>query len=182
MNLFSQNRYSIRPIVDADRVFYTSLYGCPKMLRHIDLVLSQDDIERMFQKAVNQSREPETDYLILVIFDEEKQEKVGIVGLTNIDYPSKTTEIGIMLTRRYQGKNLPVWLLSLGIDYAFRQLKLDQIDSQFHPKNIPAKRIVEKLQFSINYDQHQPEKATASIHRDHFYSVIQDLSKSTVNI
>ena len=78
---------------------------------------------------------------------ESKLLLVGTIGIKNIDYVNKKTNIGYWIGKQYQGKGIATECIKLVVNYAFDTLKLDEISAYVFPDNNPSIRVLEKNEF-----------------------------------
>ena len=78
---------------------------------------------------------------------ESKLLLVGTIGIKNIDYVNKKTNIGYWIGKQYQDKGIATECIKLVVNYAFDTLKLDEISAYVFPDNNPSIRVLEKNEF-----------------------------------
>jgi diamine N-acetyltransferase len=77
----------------------------------------------------------------------EKNEKVGIINITKIDYLNEKCEYGIALDPEHSGKGIAYKASNLLLDYVFSNLKIRKIYLELFSDNIRAKLLYEKIGF-----------------------------------
>ena len=78
---------------------------------------------------------------------ESKLLLVGTIGIKNIDYVNKKTNIGYWIGTQYQGKGIATECIKLVVNYAFDALKLEEISAYVFFDNNPSIRVLEKNGF-----------------------------------
>lgn len=69
---------------------------------------------------------------------------VGIISLKNIDWLTKTANIGYWIGEKYWGKGIGTECVRLVIDYAFSILGLEELSAYVYPINKRSIRVLEK--------------------------------------
>ena len=85
------------------------------------------------------------------ILDKTKNIPVGVQVLFKPSTPSSasTLEIGIILSRLFQGKGLPEEAMGGLMEFAFKTLGTEKIVATFSHNNLATKRFVRKLGFQF---------------------------------
>ncbi|MFD2165919.1 GNAT family N-acetyltransferase [Thalassotalea euphylliae] len=162
---FETERLRIRPISEEDESLYVSLYTCERIMRNIGPVKTAEQAKKSFEKVVSAmrksivSRQPY--YLFWIIELKETHQALGIQALNWCQIPLKhidngtrihtgknEPEIGIMLNRSAQGKQIPTEARAALLNFAFNYLNVKQIYTTFDSGNIPIARLIRKLGFS----------------------------------
>ncbi|HZL23719.1 MAG TPA: GNAT family N-acetyltransferase [Nitrososphaeraceae archaeon] len=60
---------------------------------------------------------------------------VGTIGIKDIDYVNKKADIGYWIGKQYQGKGIATECVKLVVNYAFDELKLEEISAYVFPEN-----------------------------------------------
>ncbi|MDN5341370.1 MAG: diamine N-acetyltransferase [Oceanotoga sp.] len=76
-----------------------------------------------------------------------KDEKVGIINITKIDYLNEKCEYGIALEPQYSGKGIAYKASKLLLNYVFSNLKIRKVYLELFSDNIRAKSLYEKIGF-----------------------------------
>src|ERR671912_1520617 len=71
----------------------------------------------------------------------------GTIGIKDIDYVNKKADIGYWIGKQYQGKGIATECVKLVVNYAFDELKLEEISAYVFPDNKPSIRSLEKNGF-----------------------------------
>lgn len=75
------------------------------------------------------------------------QKLIGVIGLHEIDWRDKKTEIGYWLDQNYQGKGIITKSCRALIDYSFKRLKLNKVEIHCAEQNIKSQAIPKRLGF-----------------------------------
>ena len=78
---------------------------------------------------------------------ESKLLLVGTIGIKDIDYINKKTNIGYWIGKQYHGKGIATECIKLVVNYAFDVLKLKEISAYVFPDNNSSIRVLEKNGF-----------------------------------
>ena len=69
------------------------------------------------------------------------------IGIKDIDYVNKKANIGYWIGKQYHGKGIATECIKLIVNYAFNELKLEEISAYVFPDNNPSIRVLEKNGF-----------------------------------
>jgi RimJ/RimL family protein N-acetyltransferase len=83
---------------------------------------------------------------VFVIRDREKV--VGVCGLHGID-GKQARELGYWVGRPYWGKGYATFAVGMLLEFAFRNLRLDQVNACALETNLPSRRVLEKSGFIL---------------------------------
>jgi len=153
MHNFTTQRLLIRPLAEQDKDLYFSLYTNAKVMRNIGEPLTQVEAEKAFTstlKAMQKTQPKVMSWAIVALYNNEC---IGIQGL-NWQTPD-IADIGIMLSRTSNGKQLPEEAMGALMEYAFNYLSVAKINAFYARKNLATSRFVKKLGF-IYDDAKQP--------------------------
>jgi RimJ/RimL family protein N-acetyltransferase len=78
---------------------------------------------------------------------ESKPLLVGTIGIKDIDYANKKSNIGYWIGKQYQGKGIATECIKLVVNYVFDELKIEEISAYVFPDNNPSRRVLEKNGF-----------------------------------
>lgn len=76
-----------------------------------------------------------------------KQKLVGIIGYHKINWDSKKTSLGYWLSEEFVGKGIVSKSCKFFIDYAFKELNLNEIEIRCAENNNKSRKIPERLGF-----------------------------------
>lgn len=90
------------------------------------------------------------DSIILSIITRNDNIPIGFISLKGIDWSSAKAELAIAICDiQYRSGGYGTDALALGIDHAFRSLKLNSIYLSVFPSNMRAIRVYEKIGFKL---------------------------------
>lgn len=72
---------------------------------------------------------------------------VGVIAYSHLDFNNRIGSIGYWLGEDYQGKGIMTKSVTGFISYGFTELGLNRIEIRVSDKNLPSRRIPEKLGF-----------------------------------
>ncbi len=101
---------------------------------------------RLFIKKVKREIKNKTGYQFgIELLD--KKGIIGIIGLTNIDYKHKKTEIEYWLGKKYWRQSIMREAGNLLLAFGFKKLKLNRIYAKAIPANVASWKLLESLGF-----------------------------------
>lgn len=106
----------------------------------IDGPVSLAKTQAWFQKTIldNSKRH-------FIIADNKTNEPIGMVGIVDIDFRNKKTELYIAIgNKAYRGKNVGSEALQLAFEYAFNELALNRVYLYTHIENARAQQFYQK--------------------------------------
>ena len=71
----------------------------------------------------------------------------GTIGIKDIDYVNKKADIGYWIGKQYQDKGIATECVKLVVNYAFDELKLEEISAYVFPDNKQSTKVLEKNGF-----------------------------------
>ena len=84
-------------------------------------------------------------HLCLAIMEKDTHEIIGWCGLDHLDRTMEHPVLFYLLKASYWGKGLATEAARAVLGYAFRELKLDRVDSGAAFENMASKRVMEKI-------------------------------------
>jgi ribosomal-protein-serine acetyltransferase len=84
-----------------------------------------------------------------IIADNLTGELVGSIQIKSIDWNIPKAELGYYVDSRYEGKGIITRGVSILVDFAFRELKMQKLFVRTHESNIGSKLVAEKNGFKI---------------------------------
>jgi RimJ/RimL family protein N-acetyltransferase len=105
------------------------------------------DGEFFIRKMVKKGIKAKTDYP-LSIYEKQKKEVIGGVGLHKVDLKNRHAEVGYWLGRKYWRQGYVSEALGMILDFGFRKLKLKRIWAGVYHPNIPSQRLLMKAGFT----------------------------------
>jgi ribosomal-protein-alanine N-acetyltransferase len=79
----------------------------------------------------------------------ETDELIGGVTLFNISTTHRRAELGYSLAQAYWGQGIAIEAVRLGLGYAFDTLGLERVEADTDPRNLPSRRMLERLGFVL---------------------------------
>jgi len=145
--LFESERLTYRNLTNYDKDFYCTLYSDDALMRFIEIDNADSKVEHYFENTLQVINKPKPKYKLLVIEQKQPSIPLGVMGLDNIDYSQSTADLGIILTRLAQGKNIPYEATVATLKYLFDTLNIQHVSTSFQTKNKPILRLVERIGF-----------------------------------
>ena len=91
--------------------------------------------------------------LFLGIFLKSNSSHIGNIKLEPIDFKNKEATLGILIgDKKFWNQGFATEALKLVVDYAFKELKLDEVNLGVYKENIGAIKVYKKTGFKI-YDE-----------------------------
>ncbi|MCH2055845.1 MAG: GNAT family N-acetyltransferase [Thalassotalea sp.] len=148
---FETERLTVRPMRDEDRDFFVSLHTDEKIMKLTGGKLSEEVAHKKFRNAIDLNSTQSFTFKTWTVFDKKKNVPVGIQVLFRPSTPSSASslEIGIILSRLFQGKGLPEEAMGGLMEFAFKTLGTKKIVATFSHNNLATKRFVRKLGFQF---------------------------------
>lgn len=135
----------LRTLEKDDLSFLHNLYNNPDVMDFwfCDPYMSLENLKETFDKHKddNQTRE--------FIITNEAQEKLGFIGLYEIEQRHRNAEFAIMIDPTQQGKGYAAPATKLAIDYAFSVLNLHKLYLYVAKANEKASHVYEKIGFRM---------------------------------
>ncbi|MBI5880903.1 GNAT family N-acetyltransferase [archaeon] len=95
---------------------------------------------------VNKGWNAKTDYPF-AIYEKEKKEVIGVIGLHKIDKKNQRAEVGYWLGRRHWRQGYGSEALRLMLKFGFKNLKLNKIWAGVYHPNKPSVLMLKKMGF-----------------------------------
>ena len=83
------------------------------------------------------------------ICDNLNKEFYGGIGLNDISFKKKTAEIGFWLLPEFWGKGILQQVMPHVCNYAFENLKVNQLEAYVETENLNCKKALKKLDFNL---------------------------------
>jgi ribosomal-protein-alanine N-acetyltransferase len=128
---------------DAEAMF--KVFGDPETMRFFSIWLAKSvENARGFIRWVT-GMEREHGYSFWAVVEKESGEVIGDCGLAPLEGHGPEVEFGCDLRRDKWNQGCATEAGAACLEYGFRVLKLERIVAVTHPKNIGARRVLEKL-------------------------------------
>ena len=134
----------IRPMEKTDLEFIHKLRTNPDMM---DYWFEEPYTTREKVEAVYHDRNQDGSHRLFVLY--HYNEKVGFIGILQIDSRHQHAEFAIMIAPEHQGKGYATNATRLAIDYAFKQLPLHKLYLYVDKENKAAEHIYKKIGFQV---------------------------------
>ncbi|QBG35830.1 GNAT family N-acetyltransferase [Litorilituus sediminis] len=143
MQAFETERLIMRPLSSNDEDFYIYQYTDEQMMSLVGAPLTYEQARAAFLRALKANNSHKMTVLTWSIFDRFTTEIIGTQALSWLktklavkatDKPINQAEIGMMLATHIQGKGYGKEALSALMEYGFKYLSIDRINT-FHANN-----------------------------------------------
>lgn len=119
----------------------------PSMIAFTDNVLDKNLEEtRIYMEKMHQGVS-EGKFIIWIMEHKETEKVIGTISIWNIRWEEMTAELGYGMIPSYQKKGYMQEALSVITDYAFESIKLQVLEAYTEEKNIPSRKLLERLHF-----------------------------------
>lgn len=169
--LFETERLMFRNLSSNDKDFYCALYSDDRLMRFIEIDTTHSKVEQYFKNTLKAINKPNPKYQLLVIEQKQLLTPMGVMGIDNIDYSVSSADIGIILARHAQGKNIPYEATMATLNYLFDTHNIHHVSASFQTMNKPILRLVERIGFN------RVQKTDNNLSEPHF---IYTISKETL--
>lgn len=140
------NRLLLRPWRESDLDAFAKINQDPKVMNYFLSPLTREESDTLAKKII--SLFDQNGYGLFAVEIPGECDFIGFVGLLEATFPAPFTpamEIGWRLDSTYWGRGFAPEAAQAVLDFAFNQLKLEEIVS-FTPKgNHPSRRVMEKI-------------------------------------
>lgn len=133
---------------DVDAIF--SLRPNLDVMKYINRPVAQtkDDAMAWFKK-VDANLKNNDGIMWCMALKENREKKIGNIGLWRIEKENYRAELGYMLAPEYQGQNLMTEAINMVIGYGFNKMNLHTIEAIIDPENIASAAVLEKTGFIL---------------------------------
>lgn len=160
MSVISSERLWIQPLTLSDKALFLELYTDPKTMRLISEPFPPKQALDAFNRVIDSMSQKEGRFAQWVLREKDSEKAIGLIGLVWPEETRSQAEFGLMLTRSANGKGLPEEVMLAFMPYAFHTLKLEKIMASFSNRNLPAKRLAEKI--GAHFDNTKAEENNLS--------------------
>jgi ribosomal-protein-alanine N-acetyltransferase len=146
--LIATDQLILKPVELADLQDMYVLRTDPQVAQYIerDITKSLDDIRQFIEMVIKNK-------FYFTIKTINGNNFVGAITLWNIDWSKKYAELGYELLPQFQGKGLMSEAVKAMLDYAFTEAGFEYIEAYTHQKNIPSRKLLERLDFKLVEDK-----------------------------
>ena len=128
---------------------------------------TKDEIEQRLIKEIENQEKYKVQYW--PIFMKDTKEFIGCCGLRPYDLEKNIYEIGIHILPQYWGKGIASEALKSVIEYAFKELKVENLFAGHNPKNSASKKLLTKVGFQfVREEYYEP---TGLMHPSYLYKI-----------
>lgn len=135
----------VRRFSERDIETRVSWVNTPRINRfmHFDIPLSVERTTNWYHNALTNSNRVD------LVFENEKNERVAMGGLTSIDYKNRKAELYVFVNPNILSKGKGTQATILLCNYAFKILKLHKVYLYTNQSNVIAQRVYEKIGFVL---------------------------------
>jgi len=144
---FQTARLRMRALSEGDQALFCRLYTDAESMRFIGRPLSMTRALAAFHWTLQSIREESTGPCFFAIVAKASKRAVGLCAIQPVVRTAQRAEIGIMLAPEVRGLRYGAEAVSGLAMAAFRALPIDRLWVQYHPANMPAKRLFARLSF-----------------------------------
>lgn len=98
---------------------------------------------------IEKNREDNGKSFIIDWFISFENQKVGIIGLSNIDYDNRSAHVGYWINSQFRGGGIATAALELVVEYSMNTLHLHRLYTNVMHNNPSSMRVLLKCGFSI---------------------------------
>lgn len=145
------------------------LWGNDEVARFISANshFTDEEIEKRLEKELENESRYNVQYW--PIFLSGTKEFVGCCGLRPYDLEKNIYEIGVHILPQHWGKGIATEALKRVIEYAFKELKVDNLFAGHNPKNEASKKTLIKLGFKFFKEEYY--EPTGLMHPSYLYKI-----------
>lgn len=168
MKKLETNRLILREWRDTDIPIFVQMNLDPKVMEFFPACLSEEETKSLV--ALNREHFAKHGYGKFAVELKENQEFIGFVGLSIPPFEAHFTpavEIGWRIAAKHHKKGFATEAAKKTLEFAFNELKLEEVVSFTVPNNKASRRVMEKIGMTHNLqdDFHHPKLA-----KDHPFS------------
>jgi len=141
-------RLKLRQWQESDLVAFAKLNSDPKVMKFFPNPLGREQSDKLAERL--KANISENNYGLWAVELVESNTFIGFVGLNKVEVgtgipDAPMVEIGWRLDASHWGKGYAPEAAKLALDYAFRELKLDEVYSFTSLLNEPSQRVMQKI-------------------------------------
>ncbi|WP_188206845.1 GNAT family N-acetyltransferase [Alkalibacillus aidingensis] len=155
------NQLKLRPLEKADLEFVYQLRTNPDVMDYWceEPYTTMEKINKFYESAQDSQSHRQ-----FILHHPKSNEKIGYLGLFDIDQRHRHAEFGIMIDPSHQGKGYATNATRLTVEYGFNQLNLHKIFLYVDKNNEKATHIYQKVGFQIEGEMRQHYFVDGSYH------------------
>lgn len=160
-------RLILRPWKEEDREHYFTLSSDEKVMEYFPNAQMREEADAVFARIF--ARQEEVGQCFPVVEEKTTGAFLGFCGLSvprgDLGLPVwPTVEIGWRLHKAHWGKGITLEAAKAWLDFAFHELKLEEVIAYTAHNNMKSRRVMEKLGMSRNPSE---DFRITSLERDH---------------
>ncbi len=164
-------RLSLRKMAEADAASLLKVWSDPEVTRFMDMDSFQEEAQaKEMITLLTQLSEENKAIRYSIIKVGESHEIIGSCGYNFIDFDNEKAEIGYDIGRVFWGKGYATEAVSALVEHAFTHLKLNRIEAKVDPDNVNSKKVLEKLNFTLEGTLRQYERVNDGFRDVSIYS------------
>jgi RimJ/RimL family protein N-acetyltransferase len=173
-------RLILRPWEERDRAPYAEFNADPEVRRFYDHVCDRAEVDGMIDRFIQ--RLAEDGFHWLAVERKADGKFIGDVGLARFAEPTRDAipgrpevEIGWLLGKSFWGRGYAPEAARACLDFAWRELNLDEVVAITYRGNHPSRRVMEKLgmRHDPERDFEHPEVPVGHVLRPHVLYAIE---------
>jgi len=138
----------LRPIEKEDGPIVYTWFNDKEIIDKIIGFRFNFSMEEALDWCIKASRESNKDIKWIIESVEETSKPIGFIGLYNIDFINRNTEIAVIIgDKNFRGRGIGEESLKLVCDFAFKYLGLKLISAQILSDNEPSLHLFKKIGF-----------------------------------
>lgn len=165
-------RLILRPLTEADRVFFSQLQQHPDVMRYVSDPLSADAINEKFNSRLPAWTKHSSHKLCLMIIDKHRNTPIGITGFMPEWEPYQQAEVGFLLHPNEQGKGYGKESLQAVLQFAFDDCLFHKIKATVTEGNIASASLLERVGFIQEGRIRDNFKLNQQWHNDLIYGLL----------
>ncbi|REL29997.1 GNAT family N-acetyltransferase [Thalassotalea euphylliae] len=148
-NSFETKRLLVRPLNSQDKALFVEMHTNEKIMKYTGGAVSSEAAHAKFVTSLRLNQIKGIQFKTWTIVSLQSNSPIGFQVLYKTDeLPNdQAVEIGIMIARHAQGKQIPEEAMGGLMQFAFSYLNIEKIIARFSKQNIATKRFVKKLGF-----------------------------------
>lgn len=161
---------------------YANNLNVSRYLARIPYPLKKEQEMKFVQKCIDESKKEKRENYQFGISLKNKNEVIGMIGLTNLKEEVNSMEIGYWLGEDYWRKGIMLEAIRKMLDFGFNNLKLNRIEAKAFVENEASKKILEKSGFKLEglLRQAGHSRATNKIGDDYVFAILKSDWKNKI--
>ncbi len=159
---------ALRFLQPDDEALYIDLFTDPDTMAWAGPALTVPAAAKSFRAALRRTAKPGDSLHFYAIVEAASGTAIGIGAQQPIDAGGDRAEVGMLLQRQVRGRGYATPALAALIDVSFRILPVAGLWVQYHPANIAAGRLCDRLGLRLDRDvsvSSEAERQVRSVQR-----------------